>query len=261
MPDIITSVEKAEGYKYPPVTEAVIGISFAENFSSELLKSVSAKLAKNYPIHQSLQNFSVSLDISGQGLGSQQSFTQVAAGHRHSSQDMTELALVLPDSFIVSQLAPYPSWNIFLKRFVRDWKLLKRTFGHQEFKRIGLRYINRIDIPTTGPFVHHEQFLNVFPQVPEILSPLMAGAIQTVSYLDEIRCKLTLNFGIVEAPILNHTSFLLDLDIAREIELPRNDKELFELLESMRLNKNQVFEACISQRARDEIFNRDRNAN
>lgn len=256
MPVKTIPANKAERYKYPPVTEAVIGVNFAQNFSNDLLKSVSTKLAKNYPIHQPLQNLSFNLNLNAQTDGSHQSFTQVEAGHRHSSPDMTELALALPNSFVVSQLAPYPTWDVFLKRFKRDWKHLKRSLGHQEIKRVGLRYINRIDIPTISPIVHHEHFLNVFPQVPDILSPLMAGAIQTVSYVDEIKCKVTLNSGLVESPILNHTSFLLDLDVAREIELPRNDEELFALLDSMRLKKNQIFEACISQRARDEIFNR-----
>ena len=254
-----TPATRPEGYKYPPITEAVIGINFAENLSKALLKSVSDKLAKNYPIHQPLKNFNVNLDLSPQAGKDRKTITEVAEGHRRSSQDMTELALALPNSLVVSQLAPYPSWATFSKRFMRDWKLLKKTLGYREINRIGVRYINRIDIPATGPLVHNEQFLNVFPQVPDILSPLMAGAVQTISYFEDIKCKLTLNSGIVESPILNNISFLLDLDVVRELDVPQNDKGLFELLEAMRLKKNQVFEACISQRARDEIFNGDRN--
>ena len=254
-----TPATRLEGYKYPPVTEAVIGINFTEVLSEALLKSVSDKLAKNYPIHQQIQNISVNLDLSPQAGKDRKTITEVAEGHRRSSHDMTELALALPNSLVVSQLAPYPSWSIFSKRFIRDWKLLKKTLGYREVKRIGVRYINRIDIPVTGPLIQHEQFLNVFPQMPDMLSPLIAGAVQTVSYFEDIKCKLTLNSGVVESPILNHTSFLLDLDLCREIDVPQNDKGIFELLEAMRLKKNQVFEACISQRARDEIFNGDRN--
>ena len=237
----------------------MIGINFTEVLSEALLKSVSDKLAKNYPIHQQIQNISVNLDLSPQAGKDRKTITEVAEGHRRSSHDMTELALALPNSLVVSQLAPYPSWSIFSKRFIRDWKLLKKTLGYREVKRIGVRYINRIDIPVTGPLIQHEQFLNVFPQMPDMLSPLIAGAVQTVSYFEDIKCKLTLNSGVVESPILNHISFLLDLDVGRELDVPQNDKGVFELLEAMRLKKNQVFEACISQRARDEIFNGDRN--
>ena len=254
------SVTRSEGYKYPPVTEAVIGINFAADLSKALLKSVSDKLAKNYPIHQPLQNISVKLDLSPQAGKVHKTFAEVAEGHRRSSQDMTELALILSNSLIVSQLAPYPSWSTFSKRFIRDWKLFKKTLGYREIKRIGVRYINRIDIPATGSLVQNEKFLNVFPRVPEMLNPLMAGAVQTMSYFDDIKCKLTLNSGVIESPILNHISFILDLDVSREIDVPQSDKDIFELLEAMRLKKNQVFEACISQRARDEIFNGDRNA-
>lgn len=92
-----------------------------------------------------------------------------------------------------------------------------------------------------------------------MLSLLIAGAVQTISYFEDIKCKLTLNSGVVESPILNHMSFFLDLDVGREIDVPQKDTDIFELLEKMRLKKNQVFEACISQRTRDEIFNGDRN--
>lgn len=254
-----TPATQSEGYNYPPVTEAVIGINFAEKLSKALLQSVSDSLSKNYPIHQPLQNINVKLDLSHLADKDPKNFTEVTEVHRRSSQDMTELALALPNSFVVSQLAPYPSWAIFSKRFMRDWKHVKRTLGYREINRIGVRYINRIDIPTTGSLVHHGQYLNVFPQVPEMLSPLTAWAAQTTSYFQDINCKLTLNSGVVESPILNHRSFLLDLDIAREFDVPQNDKNIFALLEAMRLKKNQVFEACISQRARDEIFNGNRN--
>ena len=254
-----TPVTRSEGYKYPPVTEAVIGINFAEDIGKVLLKSISDKLAKNYPIHQQLQNISVNFDLSPHAGKDRNQVTEVDEGHRRSSQDMTELALALSNSLVVSQLAPYPSWAIFAKRFMRDWKLVKKSIGYREINRVGVRYINRIDIPATGPLVHHEEFLNVFPRIPDMLNPLMAGAVQTVSYFDDIKCKLTLNSGVVESPILNHRSFLLDLDVGREFDVPQKDKDIFELLEAMRLKKNQVFEACISQRARDEIFNGDRN--
>ena len=248
-----------EGYKHPPVTEAVIGVSFAENFSKTVLKSVSDMLAKKYPIHQSLQNISVNLDLSPHAGKDRKTITEVAQGHRRSSQDMTELALALPNSLVFSQLAPYPSWATFSNRFIRDWKLLKKALGYREINRIGVRYINRIDIPVTGPLIQHEQYLNVFPRIPDMLSPLMAGAVQTISYFEDIKCTLTLNSGVVESPILNHKSFLLDLDVGRELDVPQNDKGIFELLEAMRLKKNQVFEACISQRTRDEIFNGNTN--
>lgn len=249
---------RPKGYKHPPVTEAVIGINFANNLSRELLRSASDKLAKNYPIHQDLQT--VNLDLKLSNLQDQGTVTpRLIEGHRRSSQDMTELALTMPTSLLVSQLAPYPSWETFSKRFARDWKLVKKAFGFQEMKRIGLRYINRIDIPIPGDSViKHEEYLNVFPQVPDLLSPLHASAVQTVSYFEDIDCRLVLNWGVVPSPILNHCSFILDLDLFRDSKVPQSDKTLFELLDVMRLKKNEVFEACVTQRARNEIFNGDR---
>ena len=247
---------KFESYGRPPITEAVIGINFSENVGKELLLTASDRLGKHYPVHQPLKNLSIRLNLTDQPGKRPSAVSNLAEirGHRRSSHDMSELALVLPDALVVSQLAPYPSWEVFSKRFVRDWRIWKRAVGHRTVSRIGVRYINRIDIPIVNSVAEHQRYLNVFPHVPDLLSPLGAFAVQTISSFDDIKCRLTLNSAVIDSPILNHQSFILDLDIAREIDIPQADKDIFLLLEAIRLKKNQVFEACISQRARDEIF-------
>lgn len=74
---------------------------------------------------------------------------------------------------------PYPGWENFFQRFVRDWELWKRVVGHQHVIRIGVRYINRIDIPITGPVVDYESFLSIYPKLPDELGSVLAYGIQT----------------------------------------------------------------------------------
>lgn len=245
-----------EGYARAPITEAVIGVTFSDTFDHNTLESVSKQFAKNYPAHQAVKNVEFHFDLTetdGKKPGAVARQSEVH-GHKRSSPDMSEIVLALPTSFVVSQLAPYTSWDVFFKRFRRDWRIWKRTVGHRVIVRIGVRYINRIDIPVDGPVVEHEQYLTVYPKVPDLLSPLNAFAVQTLSGFDDIMCRLTLNSSLVESPVLNYQSFSLDLDIAREFEVPQTDKAVFALLESMRIKKNLVFESCITERARTELF-------
>jgi uncharacterized protein (TIGR04255 family) len=150
------------------------------------------------------------------------------------------------------QLAPYPGWDQFFGRFCRDWEAWKNSVGYRKIIRVGVRYINRIDIPTDEPVLYEEQFLNVYPHIPEVLGPMMQYALQTQLSLTDIGCILTLNSSVVPSPLIGHRSFVIDLDIGKDSP-PQNDDAIYELINRIRIAKNRVFEACITDRAR-ELF-------
>ena len=50
-------------------------------------------------------------------------------------------------------------------------------------------------------------------------------------------------------------SLLLDIDVSRMDELPQNDEGLWAFVDRIREYKNMIFEACITDRAR-ELFDR-----
>ena len=169
---------------------------------------------------------------------------------------MTELIIIFPKSIVVSQLAPYPGWDTFFERFVRDWKLLKRVLDFQTIQRLGVRYINRIDIPCNTPTIEHEEYLNIYPKVTDKFGSLAEYAVQAKVFMQDLECMLTINSAVVPAPILNHASFVVDQDIAREINVPQKDDDIFALIEKIRVRKNEVFESCVTDRAR-ALFKHD----
>lgn len=237
-------------YARPPITEAVIGVTFSSPMDSAQLTLVSKALHKFYPHKQDVSTFDLSLEINTMDAGSNKANFTPTLGHRLSTDDQTQLVVLWPNSFTLSQLAPYQGWADFIERFIRDWGTLKRVLGFQQISRIGVRYINRIDIPATADMVEHEQFLNIYPKMPDILSPLDAYAIQASVTLKDINCQLTINTASVPSPILEHVSFVIDTDISSTNAPPQSDADLIELLNNIRNKKNSVFEACISQPAR-----------
>ena len=245
-----------KNYDHPPITEAVIAINFKSTIGFDDLSSVSKKYQKEYPQSLAVSNVSFTVDVDGEG-GSVPipKNTLNQKGWRLSSGDMTEILVMWPQSFTISQLAPYVGWEKFLDRFIRDWKKFKRSIGQKEIARIGVRYINRIDIPVMGDIVEHEKYLNVFPKLPNSLTPLHAFAVQSALKLPDIGCDLLINSAATPSPILNHASFMLDLDIFKTVDLPQSDQGIFNLLNDIRNKKNKVFEECISNRAR-KLFNK-----
>jgi uncharacterized protein (TIGR04255 family) len=240
-------------YKQPPITEAVIELRFATPIEVDDIAKVSADLKSLYPLQQPITDVRVHLNLPS----GQQALTTAhpieTHGKRLSTENQEQIILVWPQMFVCSQLAPYPGWDAFFERFCRDWGIWKRTLGYRKITRIGVRYINRIDIPATAPIVRHEDYLNVYPQVPAIFDALTAYSVVAQTPLADIGCMLTLNSSSAPSPLLGHAAFIIDQDIAKEGDLPQNDDAIYTLLNQIRAKKNEVFEACIKPSAR-ELF-------
>jgi uncharacterized protein (TIGR04255 family) len=241
-------------YKRPPITEAVIAISFAAPIASRDLDKVNDDFAKLYPQHQDARN--VNFDIVMPPTPDLEPGTNIRhheIGHRRSSDDQTEVVVLWPSLFVFSQLAPYPGWDEFFARFARDWSLLKKAVGYRRISRVGVRYINRIDIPVTGDLTYYEEFLNIYPKLPVEFGPVFAYGIQAQLPYPEIEGSININSASVPSPLLAHTSYIFDQDIYKENNVPQNDEGLYELLNEIHVKKNAVFEACITARTR-ELF-------
>jgi uncharacterized protein (TIGR04255 family) len=241
-------------YKQPPITEAVIEIRFAVPNEDATIAKASADFKSHYPQENTVTNVAVQLYLPTGPEIKTAAQTLEKSGYRRSSTDQTQLLLLWPDNFVISQLAPYPGWDAFFERFSRDWEIWKRAIGYRKISRIGVRYINRIDIPLSGPFLQYEQFLNIYAHLPESLGPVSSYAVQAQMPLPKIGCKLTLNSGIVPSPVLRHVSFVFDQDIGNEETPPQNDEGIYKLLNEIRVKKNSVFESCVTDQAR-RLFN------
>jgi uncharacterized protein (TIGR04255 family) len=241
-------------YKRPPITEAVIGLRFADPIDSATLDKVASALKPLYPREDILKGVHFQMRLDATSPAPQSIEQEIGNGYRLSSPDQTHILILtpMPPSLSMSQLAPYPGWDQFFGRFRRDWDVWKKSVGYRKIIRVGVRYINRIDIPTTDPIVYEEQFLNVYPHIPEVLGPMMQYAVQTQLSIADIGCILTLNSSVVPSPLIGHRSFVIDLDIGKDSP-PQNDDAIYELINRIRGAKNHVFEACITDRAR-ELF-------
>lgn len=243
-------------YTRPPIIEAVIGITFAQPIKESVLATADRRFAKHYPAHQDNNHVNIKLNtvIGTHKALAHSAEQELITGHRRMSTNMDEIAVLLPDSLLVSQLAPYHGWDAFVARFKRDLALYKRPGTFREISRVGVRYINRIDIPASGNLVEHEPYLNLYPRVPDQLGPLLGYAMQSTFNLGDTGCQVTINSGPVASPTLGHASFVVDIDIYTTTQLPKKDAEIFALLHQIRVEKNRIFEACVTQRARAEIF-------
>jgi uncharacterized protein (TIGR04255 family) len=243
----------AAPYKKPPIVEAVIEIRFAAPIEPRTLLKIDRQFTKSYPLGQPMKGYGVRVNVEPSGRA-QADLLDPGLSYRRFAADNQEMAILSPQSLVLSQLPLYPGWDIFLGRFRRDWTIWKRAAGHREIARVGLRYINRIDIPSTEDILRQDRYLNIYGESPDSLGPTLTYSAQLLfPYLNGKGNVLINTIPVFPPPLVNHFSIMLDIDVSQQFDLPQRDDDLHGLLSQMRDEKNRVFEACITDTAR-ELF-------
>ncbi len=65
--------------------------------------------------------------------------------------------------------------------------------------------------------------------------------------------NLVINTNVVKSPLIDHYSIVLDLDLSPHGDMPQKSDKVWEMINQMREYKNNAFEMCITDKAR-ELF-------
>jgi uncharacterized protein (TIGR04255 family) len=245
-----------QNYAFPPITEAVIEIRMNNNVDPDDLKKIAAKLNKDfYPDKK--ENIEINFSLEFNPISGNQS-SQVKpkpTGYRLASTDQSDIAIIAPQSLTISRLPPYPGWEKFYERLASAWKVWKRVTKIQDINRIGIRYINRIDIPTVElKNINVADYLNFYANVPVFPeNPMTEYFIQITKPTSNPLWTANIASFIHQPVLLGKTSLVLDVDIYSTDKLPLNDEQLMSRLFEARELKNQVFKQCITVKT-EELF-------
>lgn len=235
-------------YARAPITEAVIELRFAKPFEKSVVEKAGRRLREEYVYLDNEQVVQLKVAIAAQKSEVASSW----AGVKLSSSDRADSIFFRQTSFVCSRLAPYTGWDDFFGRTVRGWQVWRKAAGPTLLSRIGVRYVNRIDIPLNEQrLVRIEDYLNVVAKSPDDLGQALTSyTMQVVRPLGVEDCVLALNSGTVEPALIGFVSLALDLDVFREVDLPQRDEDLWDLLNRIRVHKNRIFESCITDQTR-----------
>jgi len=234
-------------YKKPPISEAVIELRFAEVMPQELIKAIEARLQEKYPAKHPFH------------LSEVQSFRdnaqlQVTMGARYFSLDQADTVTVLAKTLTAGRMAPYCGWEAFFGRAKEDLSLAAKVGEFAKIERLGVRYVNRIDVPfDENGAVYIEKYLTVFPQVPAELGNIGEGLARVVIPTPYDKWIAQIIVTNMESPLVGHISFLLDIDLFRTESIPQNKSKVFQLFEQTQVIKNEIFKKCVTP-ACEELF-------
>jgi uncharacterized protein (TIGR04255 family) len=239
----------APPYPKAPLTEAVIQVTVAPDATETDLQAVVDRLTKSYPNTARQASFDVEVNSTGGGV----TLRQQPHGFRLSTHDQANIALVSPNGVATVCLAPYPGWEALRDRARANWSEWRRVLGGRQLTRIGIRYVNRIDVPVTAGETSPSRYLAFRPLVPEISGKRpLTGYMQQVTLPTESEpWSATITSAVVTPPpLVNHISFLLDIDLFCFNSLPNSEDSLWDFIERARPIKNGIFERCITDESR-----------
>ncbi|MGE7469777.1 TIGR04255 family protein [Bosea sp. NPDC003192] len=239
----------AQGYAKAPITEATVEFRLSEALTDRELSRLGARFKKGNWKSDDLAEISVRVGVTSEIL-------QNPIGHKYTSADGRYVIQQLRKSLVVSRNAPYCGWDDYIA-FVRDqYSRWRKVIGHKSIERIGVRYINRIDIPFDGKeHIDPQDYFRFLPRNLEILdAPPLGWHAQVLSTHSTNRISVTLTTATVEPVLIDHISVLLDCDMYRfRVDVPQADDQIWSFLDLVRESKNEIFEACITDSTRQLI--------
>jgi uncharacterized protein (TIGR04255 family) len=237
---------KAEGFPTAPLIEAVFEVRIDGGLTAEESRSTADALSRDYPkLAESKQaefNFdapTVTVEVS-----------EVRSIYRLEGKDDTEVALIRPTGLTVSQLAPYRSWETLFKRFSRDLAVFDKVLGVRTVTRLGVRFINRIDVPFDARGIaEHEEYLAGYVKLPDEISEVTDFSYRVNVDLSDIEATATIQSAVMDAAVEGKASFALDIDIVKTVGLGTSRRKLLSQLNEFRAPKNRLYRLLLTEKA------------
>jgi uncharacterized protein (TIGR04255 family) len=249
---MMIAMQVQKRYSRAPITEALIDfqVELPSEVALNALADMHSQVRIDYP---TCQDF---VHVQGQML-TEPEVTATASkshiGYRFLSDSEKQIILARLDGLTFSRLAPYDCWDTFRDEARRVWEIYRTLTYPKNITRLAVRYINRLDLPL--PLEDLKEYLRTVPEVSPDLSPQgLSGYFMQLQIPQENSGGiLVLNEAIIQPYETDVVSVLLDIDLSQTGNLPNDDEELWDFLEHLHTRKNQVFEACITDRTRELI--------
>jgi len=238
-------------YKNSPIIEAVCEIQFEEHspWDGTTPGLVYEKVKSMFPIRRQATRITLGVTATSEEVGPQLGTIQLTQFFR---KDEKALIQVGPNVLSINVLKPYPSWRKFLPLINKGLTAYLDVAEPQSIQRIGLRYINHINISSQS--IKLEDYFEfrpfVGPNLPQDYGAFGLGI--QIPYQDS-KDMLSLQIGSLPNPNISVDQATLILSLDYYLLKPKsiNLEEISSWVETAHTNIEDVFEACITQKLKD----------
>lgn len=235
-------------YNNSPIEEALCEFQFIPSQPSDMTIPglLYEKISDEFPIKQQQMGFGIGFQPKEGGI--EQKF-EMSQRMQFFRSDKSALVQVGPDLLTVNHLKPYPTWELFKPLILKNLEIYQAIAKPKGFRRIGLRYINKIEFDEHP--LELTDYFNYYPFIPTNL-PQMHETFQIrveIPYEEGLdRLLLTFASAIPEKPDI--LSLLLDLDYIMAIPDRIALNQVSDWIEKAHTMVENAFEACITNKCR-----------
>lgn len=238
-----------------PIVEAVLDIQarFTHAPDAARLAAFHEHIRERYP--EMAPQTAWEFDFQVGEEGPRQGLRRGPEGFIFKSPTRQRMAQVRQNGFTLNWLKPYETWSGFRDEARSLWAFYVTVFQPDSVGRLGLRYVNRIELPL--PFNDFREYVKTGPDIAPGLPQGLSNFFMRLEIPDPAR-GLTAIVTETMQPLLGpeghqRVPLILDIDIVFGQRLSPSGPEVWETLERMRQYKNEVFFSSMTERAR-ELF-------
>jgi len=237
-------------YHNPPIIQAVCEFQFIPSgeWDWTIPGLVYQQIEKEFPQKRQEKALEITIEAQQQGAVAQNVGSSLSK-MQFLRPDNSAMVQVGPNLLAVNAMRPYPGWETLRDLIERQFRIYSNIANPKGYRRIGLRYINQVVLPTLR--IEMTDYFNYYPHLPETVEQLHGPFAMRVLHLYENgRDTLNLQMAHSSAPSTENLAIALDLDYsvsqAGEIELSKG----IEWVDQAHERIEQMFEACITDRTR-----------
>jgi uncharacterized protein (TIGR04255 family) len=151
------------------------------------------------------------------------------------------------NGFTYNWLKPYSDWPALRAAAEEYWQIYSEAVRPVTVTRLALRYINNLTLPLD--FADFAEYLVAQPNIPAELPQTLNHFLTRVGLSEEtgLSAVVTQVFeGITNSKEL---TIILDIDASKQVSLGPRSNEIWQTLDQLRVLKNRIFFASLTERA------------
>jgi uncharacterized protein (TIGR04255 family) len=168
-------------------------------------------------------------------------------GIRCTSNDKTKVVQLRKDGFTYSQLKPYKNWPDMTQEARRIWEKYESGLRIEAITRIATRFINVLPLPLAGQDLG-EYFFSP-PTLPEGISQPITSFLSRIVFLAQEQDATVIFTQAMEPSPDRHVPVVLDIDVYCERTDGVWEKDVWQVLDTLRDVKNGVFFSSVKPKA------------
>jgi uncharacterized protein (TIGR04255 family) len=233
-------------YRNAPIIEALVEFQFtSQQWDWTVPGLMYERLERSFP--KKRQQNVLQVEMQAEAAQIAQKVKGGIARMQFVREDDKALIQVGPDLLAVNYLKPYPNWATFGAQILQALSMYREIAAPTGLKRIGLRYINRVEIPQ--PRVEIEEYFHIFPKIP-MPQDMSAFLMRVEVPLTAANGLLVITMGSTPSGQPECSAFILELGFstvqAESLALESSSA----WIEGAHMQIENAFEACITDKAR-----------